>query len=670
MGTDPALPQAQACSATDPEPENSFRFTPIKALQALPRLWERKPSTPFRAGLKSRKLWKRFRSSFTSMTSLQSSTVLENDALQTAISTSKDSGYVRGVKRLCVGPGESENCADVEVPQPGRSFLETKWESAAVGKRRKLPDAPIDIFDESLQNGLAGPTANGKSNSLDYTEKDLAMTGSPRPLSTLQSPSRRAIFNDETQVENQGSPVSDAKAAENLQSRPADHEQCAAIDSAAKDATKVRDLTQEQEGTLVRSALRSSLDGEDAELLNDFLSKAQAKRAAKAALLNSQGDVVENSPSPDESPQTETECSTPRARRALEALDTNSPSPAKVQISPSKVDVTPGDEAQENETSKDIIDEEPAPASPACRRSTRVKAPSANAPPVRNTIALRRAKGNEFVFLQRTESQQLALATKRNTRNNRGNSLMPRAALEAMAQQQDEEPATADNDPQARTDRRTVRSRRPEVSLKHVSWNEERLAEYEDERETSEELEEEGAASQNDVGGTSGPRPGTKRLEKSAASSTRSGRRQVQQQAGPDADSAQLEAGPSTSTTAASSSSATPRSRRVRRLGDSTMISGTPVKTGSGRISKPPVAPPPAMAVAGPSTPTKARRKLVPKSPSSSLLTGPASKSTDQPFVSGIPTRSASTSEGTKRKAVLQSSAGCTPMPRRVRART
>lgn len=246
---------------------------------------------------------------------------------------------------------------------------------------------------------------------------------------------------------------------------------------------------------------------------------------------------------------------------------------------------------------------------------------------------------------------------------------MPRAALEAMAQQQDEESATADNDRQGSTDRKTARGRRPEASLKHVSWNEERLTEYEDDRETSEELDE-GANSENDVGGASGPRSATKRLEKSTASSTRSSRRQVQQKAGPDADSAEPEGDPSTSTTAAGSSSATPRSRRVRRLGDSTMISGTPVKTGSGRISKPPVAPPPAMAVAEPSTPTKARRKLVPKSPSSSLLTAPASKSTDQPFVSGIPTRSTSTSEGTKRKAVLQSSAGCTPMPRRVRART
>ena len=71
------------------------------------------------------------------MKSLRTSTVLENDALQTAISESKDSIYVRGVKRLCVGSGESGDCADVEALQSGRSFLETKWESAAIGKRRE-----------------------------------------------------------------------------------------------------------------------------------------------------------------------------------------------------------------------------------------------------------------------------------------------------------------------------------------------------------------------------------------------------------------------------------------------------------------------------------------------------------------------------------------------------
>jgi hypothetical protein len=119
-----------------PADENSFRFTPIKALRALPRLWERKPATPFKSGLK-RKLWKRFQSSFSNMQTLESSTAIDHDALQTAINASKDSAYVRGVKRLCVGPGESADNASAELPQPGRPFLETKWESEVSRKRRE-----------------------------------------------------------------------------------------------------------------------------------------------------------------------------------------------------------------------------------------------------------------------------------------------------------------------------------------------------------------------------------------------------------------------------------------------------------------------------------------------------------------------------------------------------
>lgn len=136
-----------------PSDENSFRFTPIKALRAIPRLWERKPATPFKAGLK-RKLWKRFQSSFSNMQTLESSTALDHDALQTAINTSKDSAYVRGVKRLCVGPGESAEIANVELPQPARPFLETKWESELSRKRRecRAPDA-FSLILRRIANG-------------------------------------------------------------------------------------------------------------------------------------------------------------------------------------------------------------------------------------------------------------------------------------------------------------------------------------------------------------------------------------------------------------------------------------------------------------------------------------------------------------------------------------
>jgi hypothetical protein len=71
------------------------------------------------------------------MQTLESSTAIDDDALQTAINTSKDSSYVRGVKRLRVGPGESVDKANVELSQSGRPFLETRWESEVSRKRRE-----------------------------------------------------------------------------------------------------------------------------------------------------------------------------------------------------------------------------------------------------------------------------------------------------------------------------------------------------------------------------------------------------------------------------------------------------------------------------------------------------------------------------------------------------
>ncbi|KAJ5564580.1 hypothetical protein N7513_000822 [Penicillium frequentans] len=642
MGTGPASPQAQACGPSEPAADSSFSFTPIKAIRAIPHIWERKPSTPFQAGAKSRKLWKRFRTSFSGMKSLETSTMMEQGAFQTAINASRDAGYARGVKRLCVGADEPEKRPVFQMQEPARSFLETKWEPERGQKRRKLPDAPINIYDESLQNN----------------QSDDVMTESDVPLISMRSPLKATFFNNHMNQNFDG--ASDADGVKSPASGSMAQEQCAMINTAAKDENRdtaptptkvVRDLTQQQEGTLVRSALRSSLDGADTALLNDFLSKAQAKRAAKAALMDQEGDVTEKSSSAEESP--EAEITTPRSRRALEVLDTNSPSPVKPDVSVTKSDVPLGDEAPENEVTKVIMEEEPAPGSPSCRRSTRVKVPTVNPANVRNTIALRRAKGNEFIFLQRTEAQEVALATKKNTRLNRGGAVPPQIVLEAFALLQRQGISPYD-DCKGASHRSSTR--------KSVTWNDDQLVQYEDERQSSEILEEKDNSSSDDVEEGTQSRSASTRSEKKA-SSQRSSRSQMRES--PSNEESESAPAPAT---------APQRSRRVRRLGESAMVSGTPVKTGSGRISKrsAPSAPTEAVVSAGPSTPTKPRRKLTPKSPSLSSLTAPASKTmgaVEQPFVSGIPTRSASTSDGSSesKRSILQSSAGCTP--RRIRVR-
>ncbi|OQE24406.1 hypothetical protein PENSTE_c007G08322 [Penicillium steckii] len=673
MDTDHASSQAQGSGLANSTEDNSFRFTPIKAIRALPRLWERKPSTPFKGGIKPRKLWKRFQTSFSNMQTLQdTSSIIESAPLHNTISISKDSGYTRGTKRMRVGFDETENRN--EAPQTGRSFFETQWDSEAARKKRKLPDTPFNIFEEKTQPAplfsgaqFDGPAENfdaeNASKNLNEVNIDFAKTTSPLPSRIQKSPQQTLVYKDEADAEGSDSLTSAAIAPTDQESEPSMEEQRAAVNNvsnegiaeAAPTPTKaVKALTQEQKGKLVRSALRSSLDGEDAELLNNFLSRAKAKRAAKAQ--EPESDEAEKSSTPEDSP--DAECATPPSRRALEDLDTNSPSPVKAQLSPLKGEILADDETPDIFAKKDPqdgIDDEQALANPACRRSSRVKAPSVDASSARNKISLRRAKGTEFVFLQRTEAQELALATKRNTRNNRGQSVMPKYALEALALQS-EVPEAPEKGRPGRKPRKGPSGR----SRKNVSWNEERLAAYEDEEPALElQDEEEEDVSKKDVSGTSRARSGVKKTEKKKAlSSSRSSRSQMQEETRE--ESADLESGPTTSNAAA-----TPRSRRMRRVGESTMTSGTPVKTGSGRISKPPVT----STSSGPSTPTKGRRRLVPKSPSSSMLPTPATKTADQSFASSIPTRAVS-SEGPKRKSVLEANAGCTPMPKRVRARS
>ncbi|KAJ6189459.1 hypothetical protein N7519_004367 [Penicillium mononematosum] len=659
-------PSPQACSSANPPTENSFSFTPIKALSALPRLWDRKPSTPVRAGDKTRKLWKRIRFPFTGMNTATA-------AQAPGIGASKTSDYQRGVKRLCVDPGDADR--ETEAEQRGRSFLETKWEMQASRKRRKMPEFNFNIHEDA-SNEVFGFTANQPEGTPKDVVGDVATNPSPQPLSDLWKTSKTPVYNDAMAID-QDLTASDAKTAHDLQSRSSVQDAPTVIDNAEEDKTNVvsttesvQDLTQEQEIKLVRSALRSSLDGEDAALLNEFLSKANAKRAAKATHPED-AKSTEMSSSPEESP--EVECSTP-PRRVLEELTTNSPSPVKLQFSPSKYDAKRGaDGADGADDPEDIIPkdikEEQAPSSPAYRRSTRTKGSST--PSMRNTISFRRAKGTEFVFQQRTESQQVAMATKRNTRINKGKSVTPMVALEALAQQSSEEELQPDNLQNGGSNHKDANSRVLAKPRKQVSWNEERMAEYEEYREPMEEEDEEGDRCTNDVGATPRPRTESKRLAKKAESGHRSSRSQTQK-AADNADSGATESGPTAPTTAPAT--LTPRSRRVRRLGDSGILgSGTPVKTGSRSTSKPPAATASVAAVA-PSTPTKGRRKLAPKSPISSKLPAQAStranKTTDQPFVSGIPTRSSQSTDDGQRQSMLQMSAGCTPTARRVRSRS
>lgn len=390
------------------------------------------------------------------------------------------------------------------------------------------------------------------------------------------------------------------------------------------------ELTAEQESTLVRSALRSSLDGDDTALLNSFLSKAKAKREAKAAAEAETATIIASDPEEKEEEQEQEQKQEPESprpqqqvfveiptpeRRVLEALDANASSPSP-QKSPSKTNERNGGT------------DENGSASPVARRSTRVRslqraaAPSSHRP----TLSLRRAKGNEFVFLQRTEAQELALVTRRNTKQNKGDSVLPKYTLQTLGRD------TPDSSPNSSDDNNHKKSSKPK---KAVSWNDDRLVEFEGESSDDE------LATATTT--TAKPAP------KKRAASSRTSQSQTSLKTGGEKDAA-------AATTA--SPSAVPRGRRVRRLG--------PPKPLTTTIDSHDAASSPLSPTTG--SPIAKRKKLTPKSPKTSVTRTPSKVPT--------PVRSSTSNDevpsllsgGRSVKTnLLKVNAGSTPMPRRVR---
>lgn len=171
----------------------------------------------------------------------------------------------------------------------------------------------------------------------------------------------------------------------------------------------------------------SSLDGgDDTEYLHAFLTRAKAKKAARTKSPEKDVDTKSYNP-PACSPQTQ-------SRTALASLDSNSPSPKKMNK------------------------HEGSATSPTRRSSrTRLPRPERHQPAIPNSIPFRRSNGTEFIFLQKTEAQQVAMATRSNTRKNKGEALEPKMKLEALSSKTQPSPA------------KVLRKRK---NNKQVSWDE------------------------------------------------------------------------------------------------------------------------------------------------------------------------------------------------------
>ncbi|TQB72717.1 hypothetical protein MPDQ_006510 [Monascus purpureus] len=632
--------------------QDRFRFTPTKVLPKVPHLWERKPSTPFMARPKSRKVWKRFRSSFGSTKQLKQLTASHVDSvyhdaydfyegLQTEINVAKSFGFLRGVKRLCLQLG-NDDTVDGDSDR-GRSFLETKWEEDVIRRKRKLPtgsgcsnrdgiepsSAPsLDVIEqhpEDAVEALDTPTkevqrVNVFSNILrdktnDTLHDDVAKVASAYP----------SLLEEVTITETTLDAAKDVAMTSGQQPDLTDQAHSPATTPNAEAAPSVPASSLDVL-TSAQSTLQDSFDRENTELLNSFLSKAIAKRAANAVTAI---QSIEEPPK-GEGPVKEVP-TPPPTRRALEEMDANSPSPhLKQQASPCKVD--DGDKPADIDVAADHNDEEQS-GSPVVRRSTRTRTPrvTPRVTPPSTTIALRRPKGTEFIFRKRTESQELSLTTRKNTRYNKGDAVLPKFVLEALAQQEEDKTCCSENETDQKPTRRRSRA-------KHVTWNEQRLVEYEGEEQLDDgsSKNEKNKAVDSKVSEKPAKSPG-----KGKAKGTRS--------------KVEVEGGTGLHPATAPKTPATPPppARRIQRLGKTTTSSvplplGTLANTGS------------------------RRKMLTPKSPSKTTA-GAAVSSTAVEIKQNPGSSSGGSRVMARRsnsKSILNSNAGSTPMPKRVRARS
>ncbi|KAK2782212.1 hypothetical protein FQN52_005115 [Onygenales sp. PD_12] len=494
-------------------PTDHYKFTPVAVSKKAPRLWDRKPMTPFNSRSRSHKVWKRFLAS----TSKDIGGDSDHIPFLTEINQSEYRNVLRGVKRQCTA-----TCVSVER---GRSFLETKWEMEDVGMRQRkyvprtdifIPDEveePCPVPDDEPSQHVADPQCVEDRTELDSAgshdivdppiatpsentiDEEIEENSSSDATDDTTAPCQAPVLEDPAKLDEETQPAVNPPAIQvALASDPEDLEfdepstLVTPLLDEAENATplatvKVEQAVVEEATPLAIASGRRlpRLEGDDEELLSNFLSRAQAKRAAARSAISNKDPESTNWEELARSP-------TPRARRVLEDLDKNSPSSPR-QVSPSKLRQTPAspspkpslpleeDEQEKREETEE--DQQPRAATPY-RRSTRkpISKPQRQPPAVPNTIPVRRSNGTEFVFLQRSEEQQLALTTRANTRRNKADAQLPHLVLQAMQAKEFKTANTlGESNISSCSPKKSPRKRIRIV--KKVTWNEEHLVQYE-----------------------------------------------------------------------------------------------------------------------------------------------------------------------------------------------
>tara|TARA_R110002003_G_scaffold878_14_gene21778 strand:+ start:212 stop:1444 length:1233 start_codon:yes stop_codon:yes gene_type:complete len=219
---------------------------------------------------------------------------------------------------------------------------------------------------------------------------------------------------------------------------------------------------------------------DDTALLKDFLNRAAASKAEKAAVLTHRRESLQNRRDSDVIRH-----ALASPRKVLEDKDPNSPSKYDNELT---LDIsqtltlsmptdglaspTPGQDDQEGTAEEKALR--------GSRRSSRAKksrlpAPASAAQAQTSKIAIRRADGNEHVILKKSDAQELATLTRANTRKNKQGAFNVTVRLLKLAADADKLPPIDD-------------ATKELILGKNIRWDEQ-LAYYQENPETVAEAE-------------------------------------------------------------------------------------------------------------------------------------------------------------------------------------
>ena len=497
-------------------------FTPHRGIARLPRAWERKAATPFAPRVEGQRIWKRV-----PLAEIQSrnSTQLKPWS----------NGVVRVVKKMKMHCSEDQSLLNKEVS------VETRTEGLGdLGERKRkvsgttqsptevvvntddqdadnvdlitsgntateleAPHISEPVFEEMVAPPEVEQTENVEVSTLvevniveSFTQVDSDNTNEEdRDLPTQSVPevSVESEVTDKDTEHRQKDVLEPLETSECLQTFDEANTSTSKVTSAADEALEAAPEHTEETTVLVhtepmsrttrrRSSLAAVFTGnglvqipdaselesaqtgisakelsspsDDTAFLHAFLTRARAQKAARAQ-------------------------SSPEKKKSEETLTTEPPSAIR------------GNDDQTfegtDETTLTVVfeaDKEETTLTSPCRRSTRTRLPRPQriTPVVPSSIPVRRSNGTEFIFLQRTEAQEVAITTRMNTRRNRGDAEYPRFKLPHI------------NDPNyvSTLNQMAKVSPKKRRTRKEVSWNESKLTEiYETEAVEQEESKQE-----------------------------------------------------------------------------------------------------------------------------------------------------------------------------------